>query len=240
MAKALLILVTTAIREKAAKWVSAAPPGTRLTFEAPRRTLPQNAKMWSMLTDIAHQKMHAGRKFTTEEWKIVFMHAVGRETQFVPSLDGTTFIPFGQSSRDLSVEEMSDLIELMTSWGVENGITFTDKSPEAERVLNELRQRRPRVKDEKYLTFIRQQPCCLCGDNVTVEAAHIRLGSPKHNKLYTGKGEKPDDIWAIPLCGKHHRDQHTTSEPKFWAQQGKNPFEIAQAYQSQHQTEKAA
>jgi len=58
------------------------------------------------------------------------MHACGREVQFIPSLDNSTFIPWGQSSSDLSVGEMSDLIEFMQAWGAENGVVFHDE-PEA-------------------------------------------------------------------------------------------------------------
>ena len=40
--------------------------------------------------------------------------------------EGESFIPIGQSSSDLSKEEMSDLIELMLSWGAQNGVVFHD------------------------------------------------------------------------------------------------------------------
>jgi len=46
--------------------------------------------------------------------------------QFLPSLDNSTFIPWGQSSSDLSKEEMSELIEFIAAWGAQNGVTFAD------------------------------------------------------------------------------------------------------------------
>lgn len=82
--------------------------------------------MWAMLTDIASQKEHAGRKYTPDQWKVLFMHACGREVQFIPALDNSTFIPWGQSSSDLSKEEMTNLIEFMFAWGAENSVTFHD------------------------------------------------------------------------------------------------------------------
>ena len=66
-----------------------------------------------------------------------------------------------------------------------------------------------RIRDEGYLDWIRQQPCCICGDDVFVEAAHLRVSSINIGKNGTGMGEKPSDKWALPLCGKHHREQHT-------------------------------
>ena len=102
------------------------PPGTRVEFKGPQRSLEQNARMWAMLTDISRQKEHAGRKYAPDQWKVIFLHALGREVQFIPALDGKGFIPWGQSSSDLSKAEMTDLIELMFSWGAENGVAFLE------------------------------------------------------------------------------------------------------------------
>lgn len=127
MARALLTMRELADREKAARWAMAAPVGTRIEFKRPKRTLPQNDRMWAMLTDIAEQKEHAGRKYSPDQWKVLFMHACGREVQFIPALDNGTFIPWGQSSSDLSKQEMTDLIEFMLAWGTENGVHFHDQ-----------------------------------------------------------------------------------------------------------------
>lgn len=127
MTRALITIRDTSDKARAAKWVSQAPAGTRVEFKAPKRSLPQNDRMWAMLTDVATQKLHAGRKYTSDQWKVLFMHACGREVQFIPALDNSTFIPFGQSSSDLSVQEMTDLIEFIFSWGAENGVTFHDE-----------------------------------------------------------------------------------------------------------------
>ena len=126
-----LVLTGRGIRDKAARWINQAPAGTRLEFKPPQRTVEQNDRMWAMLTDICTQHAFNGRRYTTDEAKVVFMHACGREIEILPSLDGKTFIPYGQSSSDLSVQEMSDLIEFMFAWGVENGITWSDPKERA-------------------------------------------------------------------------------------------------------------
>ena len=77
-----------------------------------------------MLTDVSTQAQHMGKHYTADQWKILFMHACGRETQFLPALDGSTFIPWGQSSSDLSKQEMTDLIETIFAWGAEHGVVF--------------------------------------------------------------------------------------------------------------------
>lgn len=131
MSRALIIVNGNYDRERAATWALKAPPGTRIEFKESKRTLPQNSRLWAMLTDVAQQATHNGRKYTPDQWKVLFMHACGREVQFVPSLDGSTFLPWGQSSSDLSKQEMTDLIEFIMSWGAEHGVKFHDDKTEA-------------------------------------------------------------------------------------------------------------
>jgi hypothetical protein len=131
MSRALLVLANDSVRARAVSWIAKAPPGTRLEFKEPKRTTAQNARMYAMLTDIARQKEHCGRRYTVDEWKVLFMHACGRETQFAPALNGNGFLPLGYRSSDLSKQEMSDLIEFMLSWGAENGVVFHDQQQEA-------------------------------------------------------------------------------------------------------------
>jgi hypothetical protein len=132
LSRALIVITTQADRRKAAAWVHKTPPGTRIEFKASKRTLPQNDRMWAMLTDVATQADHNGRRYTPDQWKCLFMHACGRDIQFLPSLDGSTFIPWGNRSSDLSKEEMSELIEFIFAWGSEHNVTFHElnKQPE--------------------------------------------------------------------------------------------------------------
>lgn len=131
--RATLILNSKAVRDKAVNWIMRLPPGTRVDFKEPQRTLPQNDKMWAMLTDIARQCHIDGRRLTTDQWKCVFLYELGQQIEFIPSLSGG-FIPYGQSSSDLGVSNMSDLIESMYAYGAENNVTWSDpKSKEASR-----------------------------------------------------------------------------------------------------------
>lgn len=132
MSRATLVLVNDTIREKAKRWIAGLPAGTRIEFKGPRRSLPQNDRMWAMLTDVATQKDHFGRRYPPDDWKAIFLHALGREARFVPALDGQGFIPIGQSSSDLSVAEMSDLMTFMESWGAEHGVIFHDQEREVD------------------------------------------------------------------------------------------------------------
>lgn len=132
MTRYLVVLNSDLDRARAANFVRKAPWGTRVELKAAKRSLSQNDRMWAMLSDIATQKEHNGRKYTPDQWKVLMMHACGREVQFLPGLDGKTFLPWGQSSSDLSKEEMTALIDFMAAWGAENGVVFHDQPPVAE------------------------------------------------------------------------------------------------------------
>jgi hypothetical protein len=90
-----------------------------------------------------------------------------------------------------------------------------------------LRQREPRERDERHLDYIRSLACCICGNDTATEAAHIRTASLANGKLHTGMSEKPSDKWSVPLCNKHHREQHSMSEMAFWKKYGIDPFMLA-------------
>ena len=126
MSRAIIVLHGSVERDRAAHWCQTAPAGSRVEFKDAKRTLPQNDRMWAMLTDVARQKEHCGRKYTPDQWKVLFLHAIGREVQFIPSLDETTFIPWGQSSSDLSKREMGDLMEFIAAWGAQHGVRFNE------------------------------------------------------------------------------------------------------------------
>lgn len=129
MTRALIIIHSDFDRRRAAKWCEKAPDGCRVEFKAEKRSLDQNSRLWAMLTDVATQAQHNGRKYTPDQWKCLFLHACGREVQFIPALDNKTFLPWGQSSSDLSKAEMTELFGFIEAWGAENGVVFHDQPP---------------------------------------------------------------------------------------------------------------
>lgn len=126
MSRSLTVVKDNTDRSLIARKAMVCEVGTRFEIKDPKRTLPQNDRMWAMLSDISEQVEHCGRKYETEAWKVLFLHACGREVRFLPGLDGKTFVPWGQSSSDLSREEMSDLISFMFAFGAEKGVVFHD------------------------------------------------------------------------------------------------------------------
>lgn len=126
MARAFVTLNGKAERERVAHWAMRVPAGSRVEFKAPRRTLPQNDRMWSMLTDVSMQLKWHGLRLSTEDWKLIFLDALKRETRMVPNIDGNGFVNLGRSSSDLSKEEMSDLFALIDAFGAKHGVVFHD------------------------------------------------------------------------------------------------------------------
>ena len=90
-----------------------------------------------------------------------------------------------------------------------------------------LRQKEPRVKDERHLNYVRSLNCCICGAP-NVDAAHIRTASLEHGKRGLGMQEKASDCWVVPLCREHHTEQHSFgNELDWWQSKGIDPFLLA-------------
>lgn len=112
--------------------------------------------------------------------------------------------------------------------------------------MSELRQRNPPVKDPGFLIFLRTKPCCVCGALAPSQAAHIRMACAAIGKEPAGMQQKPDDKYAVPLCGPilgssdpadigcHALQHHEGDEERFWIKVGKLPFQIAESYYLQY------
>lgn len=124
MSRAVIVLAFADDWVKAKRWIDHAPINTRIEFRGPKRSLPQNDRLWAMLTEVAEQKPYHGLRLSADDYKILFLDALKREVRMIPNLDGNGLVSLGRSSSDLSKEEMSDLIELISAWGATNGIVF--------------------------------------------------------------------------------------------------------------------
>lgn len=123
MTRATLILATPAVRDKAHNWIDRVPPGTRVEFKAPRRSVDQNALLWALLTDIASQVVWYGQKLSAEDWKDVLTASL-RKARVVPGIEAGTFVPLGMRTSDMSKAEFSELIELIYAFGAQQGVRF--------------------------------------------------------------------------------------------------------------------
>ncbi|MCP5014454.1 MAG: NinB family protein, partial [Ketobacter sp.] len=111
MAKLVRHLINDKIRTECAHWCMIGKYDTVVTFTEPKRSIEQNKKMWPMLTDVSMQVDWHGQHYSTEDWKILFLTALGHELRLAPSLSGSGLVNLGRSSSNLSKPELSALIE---------------------------------------------------------------------------------------------------------------------------------
>ena len=126
MGRALLVLHNDTMRAKAIDWIRRAPKETRVTFQGPKRTLPQNDRMWAMLTELSTQLLWHGQRLSTEDWKQVMLASLKQEMRIVPNIHGDGFVQLGRSSSDLSKEEMGDLMTIMEAFAARYGVKFKE------------------------------------------------------------------------------------------------------------------
>jgi len=86
------------------------------------RSLEQNRMMWANLEDIAQQVTWYGVKLTKEEWKDVLTAALKKQ-KVVPGIEGG-FVVIGARTSKMTVPEMTELIELSTAFGTQQGVKF--------------------------------------------------------------------------------------------------------------------
>lgn len=124
MGRATIILNTPQAKATASAWIAKAPPETVVTFKRNKRSVPQNSRLWALLTEVSEQVTWHGVKLSPDDWKLVFLSALKRELRMVPNLDGNGFVQLGRSSSDLTKDEMSGLQELISAFGAQHGVTF--------------------------------------------------------------------------------------------------------------------
>jgi hypothetical protein len=78
--------------------------------------------MWANLEDIAQQVVWYGVKLTKEEWKDVLTAALKKQ-KVVPGIEGG-FVIIGARTSKMTVPEMTELIELSTAFGTQQGVKF--------------------------------------------------------------------------------------------------------------------
>ena len=132
MSRAVLILAGADVKARAHAWIDKAPWNSRVTFQGPRRSLPQNDKAWAIWTDIAQQKDYHGLKLSPADWRLIFLDALKREVRMVPNLDGNGMVGLGASSSDLSKQEFSDLLEIMHAWCAANNVVLNNPTETGE------------------------------------------------------------------------------------------------------------
>jgi len=135
VSRALIVLYGPREREKAISWIRSAPANCRVEFRHSKRTLPQNAYLWALLSEISSQVEWYGQRLTPEDWKDMLTASL-RRYHVVPGIDPGTFVPLGMRTSSMTKQEMADLLELAIAFAAERGVKLGDQkaSPAPETV----------------------------------------------------------------------------------------------------------
>ena len=101
------------------------------------RSLEQNARLWSMLTDFSEQLPWTdwtGRRIrmTPDQWKDFFTATLAGEQTLVPSEDGDRLIMIGHRTSKMSIEAMSELQDCMEAFAARHGVRLRVASAPSE------------------------------------------------------------------------------------------------------------
>lgn len=119
-----IFLVGPAQRQFARDCITSAPADYVCEIRKRTRSIAQNSRLWSMLTDVSEQVVWYGKKLSPESWKHVFSSALKKQ-EVVPGLNGD-FVVLGQSTSRMTVSEMRDMQELISAFGAENGVKWSE------------------------------------------------------------------------------------------------------------------
>ena len=109
--------------------VSGTEKAMEIAVRERRRSIPQNAKMWPMLTDVAKQvQLCINGKMVwaqPEDWKDVFTAALRREQRMAQGIDGGIVV-LGAHTSKMSKAEFADLIEIIYAFGAEKSVVWSE------------------------------------------------------------------------------------------------------------------
>lgn len=124
-------LINHDVRLRACEAIMSASDRMRVEIKERKRSLDQNAKLHSLLGDIAKQVPWAGKKRDTETWKrlmtAAWLRARGDQVEFLPALDGHGVDVVFCRTSDLTIPEVSELIEYINAWVIENQVITNDE-----------------------------------------------------------------------------------------------------------------
>jgi hypothetical protein len=126
--RATVTINTPADRDQIARWAQKIEVGTVVTFRKKSRSTEQSAKMWAMLHEVAEQVEWYGQKLDAEDWKDMFTASL-RHARVVPGIDKGTYVPLGMRTSTMTIEEMTNLIELIYAFGADPAHPVIFKEP---------------------------------------------------------------------------------------------------------------
>lgn len=101
----------------------------KITVSDADRSVEQNAMLHKLLSDIAKQVDHAGKKWNVLIWKrlctAAWMREAGENAQLIPALDGNGFDVIYERTSQLGVKQCASLIEWVQAFGAEHQVKWS-------------------------------------------------------------------------------------------------------------------
>lgn len=130
MTRATVTIKTPEDRNRIAIWARNVDDGTVVTFRKKSRSTEQNSKLHAMLGEVSRQVEWHGQYLDLEDWKDMFTASL-RHARVVPGIDRGTYVPLGMHTSTLTIEEMSNLIELIYAFGADPDHPVVFKEPKS-------------------------------------------------------------------------------------------------------------
>ena len=122
MSRATYPVTSEAQRETALSAIKRAPLGFSVTCKRGKRSVPQNDRMWAMLTVLSQELVWHGQRLSPEDWKLVMLDGLTAEMRLVPNINGNGFVPLGRSSSKLTKPEFTELMDLIEAFAAQHGV----------------------------------------------------------------------------------------------------------------------
>lgn len=122
MSRATITVHSPEDRVKARDWCMGSPLGTRITFQARKRSVEQNDRLWLLLDRVSRQLLWHGQRYGSAEWKDYFMHAY-RGEKWMPAEDGG-MVPIGRATSNLSKDEFGELMALIEAFCARHDVSL--------------------------------------------------------------------------------------------------------------------
>ena len=105
------------------------PSGTVVvTIDNEKRHEEQSRKFHAMVADIARQCTWAGKRWNTDQWKLLLVsgHAIATKqpAECIPGLEGE-FLNLRESTAKMGVKRMASLIEYTMAFGADNDVKWS-------------------------------------------------------------------------------------------------------------------
>ena len=124
--KEFYILANDVVRTHVIKAIQNAPDGYIVEIKPKNRSLEQNALLHALIQKISSKVEWVGKKREVDTWKRLltagWLRARGEPIEILPSIDNQGVDVVFRHTSKLTVAEMSEFIEYVTAWAIEQDV----------------------------------------------------------------------------------------------------------------------